>query len=296
MKKKRVFIFATCHASRILKVLNQSPAFARQFDVEMQYNFSSPGKPLSAMDFLEKISESDLFLYHKTTSLAQQIPGILLQEKSIAIPYVTNKLFWPSYDIPGSNGLLVQPGFEWGAIPWRCKYIEMLYKSGLPKAKIITRYMRADFAIEYDLEAMRNAQISYFRTLDDPGKLAISDWLIENFMQEKLFYIYNHPTKAVFFEIGRKVLKLIGIENDLTKEDEDPFDVLDSPIHPSVAKALSLRFYNPDQIYKIGMQKVGLRGYLELYIDALAGSREDAPQSTKSRFGGLFGALHRWFG
>ena len=270
--KKKVFIYATCHASRMAEILKLSDAFNKNFSVNTQQNFISPGKPADILDYKSQVQECDFFLYHKTVETLRKLQLIQYTDKSMAIPYITNSLHWPSYDFKrGVDPLLTDQIYKWGLIPYRCAYLESLYCEGRSHKDTISKYLKSNLDDIYDLDFITKIQFNYFNSLDDVGKLNISGWLIDRLSEKRLFHIYNHPSSAVFLEIGRQVLAFMGLPDDLPEvEGVDRFDILQTPIHHSVARKLNLKFYDADAIYNVGPYKIKFEEYLKLYLTALS--------------------------
>ncbi len=82
--------------------------------------------------------------------------------------------------------------------------------------------------------------------------VAISDFILENFTLEQLFYTKNHPVERVFFELGARILEKLGFEDGRVNNVRlQKLDACQELIYPSVS-----RFYN------FAFEK-------ELYLDSL---------------------------
>lgn len=104
-------------------------------------------------------------------------------------------------------------------------------------------------------------------------EVPIVDYIEKEYMQEQLFYTYNHPKNKVIYEYVKRILKLLGIDkvDEFTEEELNmEFGTLrinNFPVFPCVIKALGLRKYETKmRISHISHKLVTLEEYLREYI------------------------------
>lgn len=76
----------------------------------------------------------------------------------------------------------------------------------------------------------------------------VTDYIRHNFQKKRLFHTVNHPTKDIFYEEGRQIMKLIDCDpNTLSPLEsiKDQMTYLTFPIYPSTARNLRLEFQEP---------------------------------------------------
>lgn len=102
--------------------------------------------------------------------------------------------------------------------------------------------------------------------------ISISDYIIDHYKMKKVFYDPNHPAKEVIWELGKRILKLLGIQEPAFHINTDANDCGEIFIYGCVRESLGLEF---DQKYikkcqhdnSLHDRPITLREYVGEYID-----------------------------
>lgn len=245
-------IYATCQGGYLANVLRKSEAFTAQFSLHNYSNYYGPGIVATVAPFdLEMLKRCSLFIYHKVNApegrallatMFQLLPKDCLK---IPLPYVTANLYWPlHYDKCSPIG--VDEKYTFGVLPYRSLTLDLLIEKGLPEQEIINIYSSLAPEQFEDLEALRERTFTAWETLDREGEghIRVADFLRGNWQRQLLFYMCNHPSRAVFLHIANQIL------HNLSIAPLSPHEVRTSScgqastyaIHPNVAKYYGLSF------------------------------------------------------
>ena len=267
----KIVIFATCHGNVIERLLSLSSNCREKYILISLLNFSSPGVPSDPFRHYNSICESELFLYQENKLLNKVfINEIRKYTNAIKIPYVTSSIYWPSMVNPAKGGrLLINEKFPYGIIPFRCKVLDDLISKKNIENEIVQEYCSLNLAKTINLDIHYHNQIEYLKNLDaDNQFIKISDFIDKHICSNQLFYLFNHPSLAVFRYIIDQLFDMLGVENDLPEKIPDNFYYHQQPIHPSVVKHYGLDFVNEGTVWPVGPHKVFFEDYVRLYIRA----------------------------
>ena len=115
--------------------------------------------------------------------------------------------------------------------------------------------------------------INNLRQREEHVEVPIVDYIEKKYMNEQLFYTYNHPKTKVIYEYVKRMLNTLGIDkiDEFTEEELNmEFGTLrinNFPVLPCVIKALGLRkFESKMRISHISHRLVTLDEYFREYI------------------------------
>lgn len=154
------------------------------------------------------------------------------------------------------------------------RYIDDMLSQGMTATEIKAEVLRDDFISREDIEAAVKDSINELIEREKYVDVKITDYIMENYCSEQLFYSHHHPNEKVLLEYTERIMRLIGYDT----EEISPADAYllsgtlkgqDIPVYPSVIKVLGLqkyekKFYPNRWLCNI---LVDIEEYIDLYIE-----------------------------
>lgn len=275
-KKKIVVIYGNCHSSIIAEILSSCSSFLNEYIVY-------PTLPIhlmkSAEDFEHPVfRHCDIFIhqsirsenrYGKEFASDNIIKRLKPQCQVIAIPNVYHlpMCFFPQYS-PEKE--FVSKNNE--TIFFRDAIIDKLYSQGFSKKRIVEEYRNNNL---FEKDMLDKSFLSFIHKLELRERdwdIKISNYIIENYQTQKLFYDPNHPTTPVLKYIAKRILELLDVNYDKNEMKEMNVSLLDSyemPIISSAKKHLNMT-YDDSEMRVSGRKmrdvKMGLEEYVMQYL------------------------------
>lgn len=195
------------------------------------------------------------------------------EAKNIRIPnlYLIGYSFFPLQKWNVNNEPLrkINP-IKDGIFPRIISVIDEMLAEGKTESKIIEGVMNPQLLSKDEILANFEKYISKIRTREEECDIKISDFILQNYQEQKIFYDVAHPTNYIIEEIWRQVCGLMGIKAELEYSINDNLGAYEDPVLPCVQNALGLR-YNRDSIrtsdcaYRL-LEYMNLEEYVKEYI------------------------------
>lgn len=257
-QKDAILLYGTCQATALAEMLTFSPELTRRFSVSAHLNVTGPGRERHEMPCTdEELAKCTVFIYHETKSarlreivkdMKARLPKGAL---TLRFPYITSNLYWPM-QYTAAIPLGVSEEAPYGVISFRSPVLDVLLEKGDRQAAIAA-YEAYDPTSWKDTEELKQSTFSYWERLDrECPDLSVSGFLRERWQKELLFYLFNHPAKAVYRHVANQILGILGYPR-LPKAVEQKnccYDGYILPIHPNVAREYGLSFGPVPFLYK----------------------------------------------
>ncbi|UWQ86105.1 WcbI family polysaccharide biosynthesis putative acetyltransferase [Leisingera caerulea] len=273
---KTLIIYSTCQGGIMSGLLKRSPEIARSFDIRYHTNFSNPGEMKCDIPD-EQLADCALFLYHPIAAKNHGFSTDMLLEKlpdsaeAYVLPYVTFGSYWPELGKVPSKPLGVDAQFPYGRIPYRSEMLDALIDQGATPSEALQTYLSVE-----PVTALRRAEVvleadtRYLDRLDSQdGPIKVKDYILRNFRNRQLFYIFNHPKTEIYAHMANQLLEYLGVP-PLTDQAQAGFKghiEQNMPIHPATASVLGLEFVDQDTRYDYLGESFTFCEFIERYLE-----------------------------
>jgi hypothetical protein len=258
-QKKIALIYATCQGRMIYDVLMQSTQFTNEYqivDVVQNYDLIRANRSfLTWSDHLANLKKADLFIHQPLgdeyggNSTKSIQPFLKSSAKSITIPYILVKSFWPilvTTTIDSSDNFN-QP---LRSIVGNQKPITDLIDRGLTKNQIIQQYLNNQ--IDFLYKQRFDADIKYLKLKELITDIKVVDYIADNFTKTNLFDSTNHPTTDLVFHMGNQILSMLGFPAEQINNNNDYYrPSAKVPIDSTATKYFNLTFGQSNDIFYI---------------------------------------------
>jgi hypothetical protein len=249
MTKLKALFIGNCQNGGLRNFLSFSQQFHNMFDTKWYANWQLIESQSSIP--MKDVQEADLFVYqplrpehgcYSTDPTVEGSIGYYVKDECIKIthPYVFSSAFWP----------IVQAGKNqnrwFGNEP-----IDKLINGGFSKSEVLDLFFNNK--IDWEYKKRFKQSIGILKGKESITDIKISDFIEENFKNQLLFLIPQHPTSIIFLNLANQVLERLNMKkldesiiktiNDLEIEDS----IYDSkskmfPLHESVINDFELNF------------------------------------------------------
>jgi hypothetical protein len=133
--------------------------------------------------------------------------------KKISLPYIYNSAFWSF--IPTEDSDLVL-----GSTINTIKPIRDLKKNGYSLNDVVDMFMNGK--VEFNYEERFKKCMDILIKKEELCDVKVSDFILANVRNVKLFLTQNHPTTCVYIHCINQILKLLGHEMTIKQDNYDP--------------------------------------------------------------------------
>lgn len=249
---KKFVVFANCQSRALAKTLLENKEFSSRY----LWDYVPPVQSLNDShihEVLTKVRETDLFIYQpiaKSPNRPMELTSnFLLGQikeggKTISFPSIYFDGYFPHLQtLKGTVSVLnlVHDYF----IVYACAI-------GLSEKKCISLINRDDLypetlsrqLAEQSLQKLKDREIA------EGIDIAVSDFIAENYIRNKLFNQFNHPKREVFKYIAEGILAKTGMTDCYINITGDShLDMIMTPVYRSTYKNLRLEFEEDFETY-----------------------------------------------
>ena len=273
--KKKVVVYGNCHTAVIRQYLEHCIEFSSEYeiaDIEYIQNIKDP------IYFTENpvFKICDVFIhqsiqkgnrYGEEYSSENIIKRLKPECRIIAIPnvYQLPVCFFPQY----------KKGEEFrdkiNTVFFRDRIIDELYAKGTSFKEILSVYNNPETFADYDFSGQFDLFIDKVRKREKDWDIKVSDFILENYKDNYLFYDPNHPTNFFMEYVVRELLKLFGITNPSFECFKSScMDSFEMPLYNSMVKYLFLNLKTKEEVRLTGRKvcrgKMTLEKYVKQYL------------------------------
>jgi hypothetical protein len=258
---QRILIYGGCHAQIIRELLCKVLA-PGAFELSLLVNFQliASGKQFPYAD----LERYDVVIYspienhgdYNTDRLREACAAIGCH--CICFPW----LEWHGYCIGAQKGVFK------GRHQWYYPELQALAERFID-FDTFYEYAVDNFPDDRTIDRIFNASTAMIRAAEQKHEMVvrISDFIASHFQANRLFFISDHPSLAVYAEIIAQILVALKCSPHAALGVEEPQWQLRTPIFPRVAKRIGLKFHDSDWVDHELMpgESWNLRAYLQLY-------------------------------
>ena len=267
---KNIVLSQTCQGEVLRYLLLFSPEFRERYTCSFVPNYEvvdGVSRVASPEVLTPHLKTCDLFIYHAITDYDFGAILKTLPEgcPSLAVPYVTSTIYWPSYDFRHPVWLL--PYAATALIPWPCRLLDAMIVAFKDKDRARREYLDLDIPSVMDVAENHDSQLRYIRQAEQGTIFSMSAYIQEHFRDQRLFHLINHPSIPLFRHMANCLLLHLGL-SPLTLSPTDPFDNHQMPVHPSIRRYYGLTWCDDATRYKLFEKEVAYDEYVSIYIDS----------------------------
>lgn len=182
---------------------------------------------------------------------------------------------WP-FECPEPRGA-PEPGYPWKRYPVGDLIGLQVARAGLTGPLAVAAYLDLSLEKMPDLQVRLQRDIERMHHYDMQCDVELADYVESTFRREHLFWTSNHPSDAGMAELTRRVAAAVrpllggsaqSVEAALAAHaGSGGTGDVQLPIHPVVADALGLSFWQPDLGYRWYAQNWTFFEYIQRYIE-----------------------------
>jgi hypothetical protein len=250
IKLKALFI-GNCQNGGLRDFLSYSKEFCSTFETKWYANWQLI-ESQSCIP-MKDVQEADLFVYqplrpehgcYSTDPTIEGSIGYYVNDNCIKLthPYVFSSSFWP----------IVQAGQGKNSNRWfGGEQIDKLLNMGIGKNEILNLFYTNQIDWEYGKRFEQSIQI--LQNKESITDIKISEFIVNNFKNQLLFLIPQHPTSAIFLNMTNQILEKLNMKkmDDTIIKTVNDLEIEDStynskskmfPLHESVINNFGLNF------------------------------------------------------
>ncbi len=240
--KKIALAYGNCHMEAIRKFLECNKEFSKQYGF---YPFPGICDLNSDVEYETILPHIDFFLhqsirqdnrYGEEFSSCYMLNKLSKKCETISLPnlYGLPKCFFPQLDVEIKYKSEAYPYFimDRNVVQW--------LKEGKTVEEITNNILKGVYCENEILDQWERFKEKLFLR-ESEWDVKISDYILGNYQEEKLFCDMNHISAKLAKEIANRVLHYIGIQTEIVQYPIG-MDALETFIYPDVRKALGLKF------------------------------------------------------
>lgn len=247
VNKKMVFLHGNCHMDVIEAYLNSSERFQREYAVypspRVCMNIPVNTDVLENMDIWihEDIRPDNRFGYEFSDKYLREFTAEKVHEIIVPHLYGLGGGFFPfAKDWNNRNTALLNGVNKVGMFPRRDALIEQCLEKNMGLQQIYNYIQENDIVPrEYILENF-DFYINKIQQREKEWDIKISDFILEHYRSEKLFYDDGHPTNVIFEKISADILQILDIPDRIFTDIR--LDANEIPIYPWIRKVLGMEW------------------------------------------------------
>jgi hypothetical protein len=275
--RKTIVFYGNCQAQFMRDLLVCDPALTAEFRILYVASFVDPTGADPAptrQDFADcalLCEQLDWKPFPDRDKLAPDCP-------IVRFPPLDSLLLWP-FNCPNPYNEPEPPVYPWGRFACGDRILLKEIDAGKEAGAILDYYLTGWSQYRVDLKRMQQLERSRLSKRDETCDVRSSDLVLDKLASERLFWNIGHPTKPLVAQLTSRLLgacaphipTLAAVDVDgLIRDHPDVgafLEAVEVPVHPEVAAALDLRWYDPDARYvQYGGQHYSYVEYFDAFI------------------------------
>ena len=246
-EKPILVVFGNCQSVYLANILYKTNVIAQNYNIvffPFIQNLTSEKETGFSSNYMQYIS----FFIYQNSSIDNKFSPLLATEESI-LPLLNPKAVKCSFPFVYFSGYFPQDIWnkrnylEKNITPFGDINIQTLIEQGVNVEECERRLKDIDLYSREQLESNFNHTIAELQRREEKCDVIISDFIIENYQNECLFYTPSHPTTYLLIEVARRILKFAGISDyKIDSEGLPENDGVEMLIYESVKKKMNLMF------------------------------------------------------
>ena len=261
MAKTLCILHANCQGDALRPLLENTPAFARHFEIRQFCNFTReevPDRDLAACGLL---LHQRLAPHWGEISTDRLLPRLGPDAQAIILPNLFFEGYWPVW----TNAFT--------GIDFADSLLEKLLGAGLSPADALRLYLKGDPALLGDVEAVAEDSLAREEAKEADDPIRTTHILRERWREEQLFLTVNHPGRALVFHVAEELLRLLGLgplPESVRRAYVHPQDEFWLPLHPALGPRLGLSFASRERRYPVFGASLTHQEYISAYLSCRA--------------------------
>ena len=275
---RTVIVYGNCQAPYVAQMLSALD------DLNDDYRFVyAPNHGLPGEDAAPAVPDIDLrdvalvlmqYEEHDNpafVALAARLPAGL---PTVTFPSMLMNSFWP-FECPEPRGT-PDPAYPWKRYPCGDMIGLKIAESGIAGPLAVAAYLDLSVRKMPNLAVRLQRDIDRLYRYDRCCDVRIAEWVESNFRHQHLFWTSGHLAEVGVMELARRIAGAVRPVLGGTAQQADAclarttgfqgMGGLQLPIHPVVAQALGLSFWQSDLTYRWYTQDWTFYEYIERYI------------------------------
>jgi len=286
-----IIVHGNCQAGAIANILKKTRVVRPLFRVIFFANLETPAKANAPLQ-PEELANCRIFLrQHLPTPFpySDQLPSDCIK---VHFPSLDFHLLWP-FGCANAYNKPSPPQVPWGAFPYGDRIILECVDKGMKPDEILDYYLNGWQQYRPNLKRLIELEESRQAERDSHCEVKMGGWVMEHFRRERLHWTVNHPTTLALRELLQRLFHTLAtMEPALERGDVDetlrvyfpaprgPLGVAVTPIHPRVAEALGLQWYQRDALHPFLKRTYSYEEYFREMIGYCVSQRAAAMASV----------------
>lgn len=255
---RSLLVYGNCQASTIVDTLAYYSAASELFRIVYVTSLPEPlgnQRPLTKEDFSDcaiLCEQVDWEEFPYRDRLPQGCP-------TIRFPSLDSVALWPfncenPYNVPTGRN-------HSGRFPYGDRVILRKIDSGMSGEEVLSFYLNGWNDYKCNMDRIRELDRVRLQKRDERCDVTGSDLILNNFVGERLFMTINHPRETLLARLLERLLdacslhepalrRIDAYEASRTAHEADPYIDIQVPVHPQIAQALELAWYDPNALYQ----------------------------------------------
>jgi hypothetical protein len=262
--KRTVIVAGNCQASFLHRALTESPELNDEYRLVYFRNFRKGDQDILAIEDLEACALLIEQIAHKQPELPNK-DRLPADCRVVKFPILWMNSLWPTRMKDPRNVPTEQ--HPAGPYPYGDKLVLQLLDKGLTPEQVAERYLETDINEVVDIGRFHEINVLKAQSLDERADVRLGGFVYDNHAATRLFVTHNHPTMPMLRHIADSIFEAIGIrapESDLVAA-SGGMQHIHMPVHPQVAEALGLEWYDPELEYRYHDQKYRIAEFMRRY-------------------------------
>ena len=262
LNKKLAIFYGNCHFIVLNKYFMQIPDFTRTYTVRSYWVYGY-GVEKDGISSIEK-NHCDLLITQdirednstEVISAGKLISQMPMSCRVVVIPNLYSfNLFFPQVEKVRDYSKRHMKNIEidnpkrsyelkWESGFTECNdiYIQKIIEGNSTEEEVLSKMYDVDLISHSRIQQCFREGIEKIKKREQQCDIKISDFILENYKNKQLFYDPQHPTEVVICEIGKRVLRCLGI-NDIPEVYVEPtLNDTELFIYECVRQALGLNY------------------------------------------------------
>ena len=289
--RKHAILYGNCHMDVLADYLKHNIDFYREYDIRVFYVASDKVSLREPSD--EEIDNCDLLISQDikddnavyVMGCEKLVSRVRTDCKVIIIPNLLGyNLFFPSLERSSNSWRMKHIGNDAcihyighsasivnGLSDWRDTVIDELYNKGYCIASIVDEIKYGQHWSNEQIIDNYTHALNRVEEREKECDIVISDYIIKNYKQKKLYYDPWHPSRELIHEKGRRILNRLGYFPQCDGGAIHANDVSEVFIYGQVMEILGMQFEQKyirriNQDYTLIERPMNIHDYVECYI------------------------------
>jgi len=254
---ERIVVFGNCQAESIGAAFRAIPELCGAEHVYVR-SFNICDEEVAALLTPDVVENCTILFEQKMPHVRLDGRYTFPNAQRITFPSLDLNLLWP-LRAEEKRMTPEPPHYPYGRFTYGDRVINEVLQKGLFGDDAWTYYLERSAKLIPDLYRLQAIEEQRWQEIEQPLDVKMSDLVFERLREERLFWTYNHPNRAMLCYMGGRMLRAAGFgpPDDCGARDR-MMSVLTwefgadyhQPIHPMVGEALGLSWWSRDMPYR----------------------------------------------